>query len=80
MQKLLAEAMPLFRSYQNDVRRLLGGSAAADFARNWLGIFAIATFIFHLYVLFSFDVAISKFRDGLDWIYMTYFTGLSRLT
>jgi hypothetical protein len=46
-----------------------------DFARNWLGIFAIATFIFHLYVLFSFDVAISKFREGLDWIYRTYFTG-----
>jgi hypothetical protein len=46
-----------------------------DFARNWLGIFAIATFIFHLYVLYSFDVAISKFREGLDWIYRNYFTG-----
>jgi hypothetical protein len=46
-----------------------------DFARNWLGIFAIATFIFHLYALYSFDVAISKFREGLDWIYRTYFTG-----
>ena len=46
-----------------------------DFARNWLGIFAIATFIFHLYALYSFDVAISKFREGLDWIYRNYFTG-----
>ena len=46
-----------------------------DFARNWLGIIAIATFIFHLYVLYSFDVAISKFRERLDWIYRTYFSG-----
>ena len=49
-----------------------------DFARNWLGIFAIATFIFHLYVLYSFDVAISKFREGLDWIYRNYFTGVEQ--
>jgi hypothetical protein len=46
-----------------------------DFARNWLGRCAIATFIFHLYALYSFDVAISKFREGLDWIYRNYFTG-----
>ena len=52
-----------------------------DFARNWLGIFAIATFIFSLYVLFSFDVAISKFREGLDWICSRPTSlGLSRLT
>jgi hypothetical protein len=25
-----------------------------DFARNWLGLIAIATFIFHLYVMYSF--------------------------
>ena len=49
-----------------------------DFARNWLGIFAIATFIFHLYVLYSFDVAISKFREGLDWNYRNYFTGVEQ--
>jgi len=45
-----------------------------DFARNWLGLIAIATFIFHLYVMYSFDVAISKFRERLGWIYRTYFT------
>ena len=31
-----------------------------DFARNWLGIIAIATLFFHLYVIYSFDAAISK--------------------
>ena len=40
-----------------------------DFARNWLGIIAIATFSFHLYVIYSFDAAINKFRGQLDWIY-----------
>jgi len=49
-----------------------------DFARNWLGIFAIATFFFHLYVIYSFDAAISKFRERLDWIYRTYFSGEER--
>ena len=49
-----------------------------DFARNWLGIIAIATFFFHLYVIYSFDAAISKFRERLDWIYRTYFSGDER--
>jgi hypothetical protein len=49
-----------------------------DFARNWLGIIAIATFFFHLYVIYSFDAAINKFRDRLDWIYRTYFSGEER--
>ena len=50
----------------------------SDFARNWLGIIAIATFFFHLYVIYSFDAAISKFRERLDWIYRTYFSGEER--
>ena len=49
-----------------------------DFARNWLGIIAIATFFFHLYVIYSFDAAINKFRERLDWIYRTYFSGEER--
>ena len=49
-----------------------------DFARNWLGIIAVATFFFHLYVIYSFDAAISKFRERLDWIYRTYFSGEER--
>ena len=49
-----------------------------DFARNWLGIIAIATFSFHLYVIYSFDAAINKFRERLDWIYRTYFSGEER--
>ena len=49
-----------------------------DFARNWLGIIAIAAFFFHLYVIYSFDAAISKFRERLDWIYRTYFSGDER--
>jgi hypothetical protein len=49
-----------------------------DFARNWLGIIAIATFFFHLYVIYSFDAAINKFRERLDWIYRTYFSGDER--
>jgi len=48
----------------------------SDFARNWLGIIAIATFF--LYVIYSFDAAISKFRERLDWIYRTYFSGEER--
>ena len=45
-----------------------------DFARNWLGIIAVATFFFHLYVIYS----INKFRERLDWIYRTYFSGEER--
>jgi hypothetical protein len=55
-----------------------------DFARNWLGIFAIVTFLVHLYMVCLFQGAMDKFRDRLDWIYRTYFnreeqTGLGLL-
>ena len=42
-----------------------------DFARNWLGLIAIATFLFHVYVVYSFDAAINKLRERLDWICRT---------
>ncbi len=44
-----------------------------DFARNSLGIVAIATFLIHWYVIFVFQRAIDKFRSRLYWIYKTYF-------
>src|SRR5262245_26759167 len=44
-----------------------------DFARNWLGLIAIATFLIHLYMMSLFQGAMGKFRDRLDWIYRTYF-------
>jgi hypothetical protein len=55
-----------------------------DFARNWFGIIAIATFLLHFYMVYSFQGAMDKFRDRLDWIYRTYFnreeqTGLDLL-
>jgi hypothetical protein len=49
-----------------------------DFARNWLGIIAIATFLFHVYVVYSFDAAINKLRERLDWICRTFFSGVER--
>ena len=55
-----------------------------DFARNWLGIIAIATFLIHFYMVYLFQGALDKSKDRLDWIYMTYFnreeqTGLDLL-
>ena len=55
-----------------------------DFARNWLGIIAIATFLIHLYMIALFQGAMGKVRDRIDWIYRTYFnreeqTGLDLL-
>jgi hypothetical protein len=55
-----------------------------DFARNWLGIIAIATFLVHLYLVYLFQGAMDKSSDRLDWIYRTYFnreeqTGLGLL-
>jgi amino acid permease len=44
-----------------------------DFARNSLGIIAIAVFVIHCYVIFVFQRAIDKFRSRLYWIYRTYF-------
>jgi cellobiose-specific phosphotransferase system component IIC len=46
-----------------------------DFARNALGIVAIATFLTHCYIMFAFQRAIDKFRSRLHWIYRTYFNG-----
>jgi hypothetical protein len=46
-----------------------------DFARNSLGIIAIAVFVAHCYVIFVFQRAIDKFRARLYWIYRTYFNG-----
>ena len=46
-----------------------------DFARNALGIIAIATFLIHCYVMFAFQRAIDKFGSRLYWIYDTYFSG-----
>src|SRR5262245_30358001 len=55
-----------------------------DFARTWLGIFAIATFLIHFYMVYLFQGAMDKSKDRLDWIYRTYFnreeqTGLDLL-
>ena len=44
-----------------------------DFARNWLGIIAIATFLIHFYMVYLFQGTMDKSRDRLDWIYRTYF-------
>src|SRR5215510_485620 len=44
-----------------------------DFARNWLGLLTIATFVIHWYMLNTFQRAIARFRDRLRWIYSTYF-------
>ena len=46
-----------------------------DFARNSLGIVAIATFLIHCYMMFVFQRAIEKFKARLYWIYRTYFNG-----
>ena len=55
-----------------------------DFARNWFGIIAIATFLLHFYMVYSFQGALDKLGARLDWIYRTYFnreeqTGLDLL-
>jgi cellobiose-specific phosphotransferase system component IIC len=46
-----------------------------DFARNSLGIVALATFFIHWYTMYVFQRAIDKFRARLYWIYRTYFNG-----
>jgi hypothetical protein len=46
-----------------------------DFARNALGMIAIATFLIHWYIMYVFQRAIDKFRARLYWIYRTYFSG-----
>jgi hypothetical protein len=50
-----------------------------DFARNALGILAIATFLIHWYVMFLFQRTIEKFRARLYWIYRTYLTSDERV-
>jgi hypothetical protein len=49
-----------------------------DFARNVLGILAIATFLSHWYVMVLLQQAIERFRARLYWIYRTYFTSDER--
>jgi hypothetical protein len=49
-----------------------------DFARNVMGILAIATFLVHWYVMILFQQAIERFRTRLYWIYRTYFTSDER--
>jgi amino acid permease len=46
-----------------------------DFARNSLGVVAIATFFIHLYIMHVFQRAIDRFRHRLYWIHRTYFNG-----
>jgi cellobiose-specific phosphotransferase system component IIC len=46
-----------------------------DFARNSLGIVALATFFIHWYMMYVFQRAIDKLRARLYWIYRTYFNG-----
>jgi hypothetical protein len=46
-----------------------------DFARNSLGIVAIATFLIHCYMMFVFQRAIEKCKARLYWIYRTSFNG-----
>ena len=49
-----------------------------DFARNWLGIITIVTFVIHWYMMHLFQSTINKFRDRIVWIYRTYFTAQER--
>jgi hypothetical protein len=46
-----------------------------DIARNWLGVLTISAFVIHWWVLHLLQNAIAKFRNRLDWIYSTYFSG-----
>jgi hypothetical protein len=46
-----------------------------DVARNWLGVLTIAAFVIHWWILHLLQGAIATFRNRLDWIYSTYFTG-----
>ena len=46
-----------------------------DVARNWFGVLTIGAFVIHWWVLHLLQNAIAKFRNRLDWIYGTYFTG-----
>jgi hypothetical protein len=50
-----------------------------DFARNWLGIITILTFVTHWYMLHLFQREIEKFRNRLGWIYRTYFSAEDRI-
>jgi hypothetical protein len=49
-----------------------------DVARNWLGVLTIAAFVIHWWILHLLQGAIATFRNRLDWIYSTYFTGEER--
>jgi L-asparagine transporter-like permease len=49
-----------------------------DFARNWLGILTILTFVVHWYMLFLFQGQINVLKNRLIWIYRTYFNAEER--
>ena len=50
-----------------------------DFARNMLGIVTIVTFGIHWYIMYIFQVAISRYRRRVNWVYQTYFTQEERV-
>jgi L-asparagine transporter-like permease len=45
-----------------------------DFARGWLGVLAVLTFVCQLSMLKLFQDAIASYRLRLAWIYRSYFT------
>jgi len=50
-----------------------------DFARNWLGILVILTFVVHWYIVSLFQRQIDVLKRRLIWIYRTYFNGDERI-
>jgi hypothetical protein len=50
-----------------------------DFARNWLGILVILTFVVHWYIVSLFQRQIDVLKRRLIWIYRTYFNGEERI-
>jgi hypothetical protein len=50
-----------------------------DFARNWLGLLVILTFVVHWYIVSQFQRQIDVLNRRLIWIYQTYFNQGERL-
>jgi hypothetical protein len=44
-----------------------------------LGIVTIVTFGIHWYIIYIFQVAISRYRRRVNWVYQTYFTQEERV-
>src|ERR1700730_7495119 len=59
--------------------RVCGYFRRTDFARNMLGIVTIVTFGIHWYIIYIFQVAISRYRRRVNWVYQTYFTQEERV-